>query len=76
MHRNEKWVRENHCARVYDTPAMDLDYLYYGDACVSQVFWKKDIAIEFWGRYFDVLERRDHRNTHFKIRVICKKVSP
>jgi SAM-dependent methyltransferase len=58
-HKQENWVRENHCARVYENSEMDVDFLYYGDACISQVFWKKRIAEAYWGRYFDVLEIRD-----------------
>lgn len=72
-HRNEGWVRENHCARVYDSPSMDLDYLYYGDACVSQVFWKKEIAIDFWGRYFNIVELCDPPERSFQDWIICKK---
>lgn len=72
-HKSERWVRDNHCARVYDAPFMDVDYLYYGDASVSQVFWKKKIASEFWGRYFDVIELRDPPENSFQDWIICRK---
>lgn len=69
----EGWVRENHTPRVYDSAAMDVDFLYYGDASVSQVFWKKDVAQKYWGRYFDVLEIRDPPEYSFQDWVICRK---
>jgi len=71
--KHESWVRESQCPRVYDTPEMDVDYLYYGDACVSQVFWKKDIAVDFWGRYFKVLEFAPPPKHSFQDWIICQK---
>jgi SAM-dependent methyltransferase len=55
-HRGEDWVRANHSPRVYETPTMDLDWFHYGDIAVSQAFWKRDIARQFWGRYLEVLD--------------------
>jgi SAM-dependent methyltransferase len=55
-HRAEEWVRRNHAPEVLRQPTMNVDYFYYGDATVSQVFWKADVARAFWGRYWDVLE--------------------
>ena len=33
-----------------------LDWFHYGDISVSQAFWKRDVAREFWGRYLEVLD--------------------
>lgn len=71
--RSESWVRNNHTPRVFDSSNMDVDYLYYGDASVSQVFWKQEIAKDFWSRYFDVLELRDPPEYSFQDWIICRK---
>ena len=71
--RNESWIRENHTPRVFDVPTMDVDYLLYGDVSVSQVFWKSEVAIKYWGRYFVVLERRDPPQYSFQDWIICNK---
>jgi hypothetical protein len=72
-HKNEAWVREAHTPRVYESPTMDVDFLYHGDMSVSQVFWKKKIALEFWGRYFEVLEQRDPPQSSFQDWMVCRK---
>ncbi|WP_448216418.1 class I SAM-dependent methyltransferase [Endozoicomonas sp. 2B-B] len=73
QHRNENWVRENLTSRVYDNPLMDVDYLYHGDASVSQVFWKKEIAIEYWSRYLTFLEHKEPPERSFQDWLIFKK---
>jgi SAM-dependent methyltransferase len=55
-HKKEPWVQEAHSPFVYETGEMVPDYFYFGDISVSQVFWKREIAREFWERYLDVLE--------------------
>ncbi len=73
-HRQESWVRENHSSRVYETPAMDLDWFHCGDISVSQAFWKREIAREFWGRYLEVLEVRPPPERYsFQDWMICRK---
>ncbi len=54
--RDLDWVQRNHAPEILREPAMNADYFYYGDATVSQVFWKANIAREFWGRYWNVEE--------------------
>ncbi|MDB4805125.1 methyltransferase domain-containing protein [bacterium] len=71
--RDEEWVKSSHTPRVYETPVMDVDYLYYGDVSHSQIFWKKQIAVKFWGRYFEVLERMDPPERSFQDWMICRK---
>jgi SAM-dependent methyltransferase len=73
LHRKEDWVRNGHCARMYDVEKMDVDYLLHGDVGVSQVFWKKEVAVKYWGRYLTVLERRDPPKYSFQDWMICRK---
>jgi SAM-dependent methyltransferase len=72
-HKDEGWVRANHTPRVYERRTMDVDYLYFGDISVSQVFWKKEIAKKYWQRYFEVLEVRDPPEYSFQDWIICRK---
>jgi SAM-dependent methyltransferase len=50
--RDELWLREALGTLVIEHGEMPNDFVYYGDVDKSQVFWKSDIAVEFWGRYF------------------------
>ncbi len=73
-HKDADWVRNNHSALMLESRDMPHDYFYYGDACVSQVFWKRDIAKSYWGRYFtvlDVMPPPDDRS--FQDWMICRK---
>jgi len=74
--REQGWVKNGyHTPRVYNVPQMDVNYLYYGDISVSQVFWKKDIARQFWGRYFDILDILPPPEHSFQDWIICRKSS-
>lgn len=73
MHRRESWVRESQPRRVIDVENMDADYVYHGDIRVSQVFWKRKIVAEFWGRYFRILEIEEPPEKSFQDWVICQK---
>ena len=73
-HRQEGWVTSNHSPRVYNTPAMDLDWFHYGDISVSQAFWKRDVARKFWGRYLQVLDLLPPPERYsFQDWIICRK---
>jgi SAM-dependent methyltransferase len=72
-HRNEAWVQSGFPPRVYDSPEMDLEFLYHGDASVSQVFWKREVAREYWGRYFEILELRQPPEKSFQDWLVCRK---
>lgn len=37
---------------IVDNKLMPADFVYYGDIDKNQVFWKKEIAVAFWSRYF------------------------
>ena len=54
--KNLDWVEKNHSSLMLKEEKMPYDYFYYGDISVSQVFWKKDIAKEYFARYFNVKE--------------------
>ena len=73
-HRAEDWVRSGHAPEVLSAPRMDIDYLYFGDASVSQVFWKAEIAREFWGRYWDVVDLTPPPEKYsFQNWIVCRK---
>lgn len=55
-HRNDQWVADGHPASMLREPRMTRDFLYYGDPSVSQVFYRKDVILEFWGRYLQVVD--------------------
>ena len=56
QHRNEAWVQNALSPAIHDAPAMTHDWFHHGDIAVSQAFWRRDIAREFWGRYLEVIE--------------------
>jgi len=59
---------------MLETREMPHDYFYYGDMSVSQVFWKREVARTYWGRYFtilDVLAPPGERS--FQDWMVCKK---
>jgi len=72
--KSESWVHINHSAKMLETREMPHDYFYYGDMSVSQVFWKREVARTYWGRYFtilDVLAPPGERS--FQDWMVCKK---
>jgi len=73
-HKNEDWVRAGVSARVYDVPEMDVEYLLCGDVGVSQVFWRKEVVREYWGRYLEILEVRDPPQFSFQDWVVCRNL--
>jgi SAM-dependent methyltransferase len=52
QHSHEPAMRDALGPMIIDHKNMPEDFVYYGNLDKNQVFWKKDIAIEFWGRYF------------------------
>jgi len=73
-HKQEQWVVNNHSATMLRSPTMESDFFYYGDISVSQVFWKREIAREFWGRYFTVLDLRPPPAQYsFQDWIICRR---
>lgn len=74
-HKEEDWVRKGFPAEILNSDGMDVDFLYHGDIRVSQVFWKREIVRDFWGRYFSILEITDPPERSFQDWVICRKAS-
>lgn len=72
-HRNESWVQQALPAQVTNSQQMDVDFLYHGDIGVSQVFWKREVVREFWGRYLEIVEINDPPEYSFQDWVICRK---
>lgn len=52
-HADDPAVRDSLGPMLINHKQMPADFVYYGDLDKNQVFWKKDIVTEFWGRYFD-----------------------
>jgi SAM-dependent methyltransferase len=74
-HRGESWVQRALPPQLINSESMDVDFFYYGDIGVSQVFWKRKIVNDFWGRYFQILEITNPPENSFQDWVICKKVN-
>ena len=72
--RNETWVQNSQVPEVYDTPEMNVDFLFDGDASVSQVFWKEEVLRNYWSRYFTSIEIfPPSKEFSFQNRVILRK---
>jgi SAM-dependent methyltransferase len=72
--RNEKWVQESQAPEVYNSPTMEVDFLFDGDASVSQVFWREEVLKNYWARYFSKLEVLPPSDENsFQHRVVIRK---
>lgn len=72
-HRAEAWVQNALPRQLIETKNMDVDFFYYGDIGVSQVFWKREIVRSFWGRYLEIIDICDPPEGSFQDWVICRK---
>jgi FkbM family methyltransferase len=52
QHGKEDWARNALGPMIIEEPKLIHDFVYFGDIGSNQVFWKKEIALDFWGRYF------------------------
>ncbi len=73
LNRDVDWVRDNHSAVMLESEEMPYDYFYFGDASVSQVFWRKEVARQYWLRYFDRVELLPPPAFSFQDWLICTK---
>jgi SAM-dependent methyltransferase len=71
--RDVSYVKPNLPPEMLAKPHMEEDFLYYGDLAVSQVFWKTEIAREFWGRYMTVIDVLPPPPESFQSWMVCKK---
>lgn len=55
-HKSESWVRDSLPPAVWNSDQMSVPYFYHGDIAVSQIFWQREVARAFWGRYLTVLD--------------------
>jgi SAM-dependent methyltransferase len=73
-HRDEEFIRTGQPEAVRAAAEMNLPFLYHGDIGVSQVFWKREVARQYWGRYFEVLEIYDPAARYsFQDMIVCRK---
>lgn len=68
------WVKAGISPRIFESRAMDVDYLLSGDIAVSQVFFRQDVARNYWSRYFQVLDVMSPEDRYwFQDLMVCKK---
>jgi SAM-dependent methyltransferase len=72
-HRDQDWVRASHSALMLESREMSDDYFYYGDIGVSQVFWKAEVAREYWSRYFEDVRTLPPPVNSFQDWLVCRK---
>jgi SAM-dependent methyltransferase len=73
-HREQPHVQAGIPAEITTNPTMDVDFLYHGDLCASQVFWKAEIAEKYWGRYYRVLGLHPPAELNsFQDMIVCQK---
>ena len=74
QNRHEEWIINSLSDAVLSAKNMPYKYFYQGDIGVSQVFWQKETAKQYWGRYIEVVDLfppPDHRS--FQDWIICQK---
>lgn len=72
--RQDEVVKTSLPTDLLDSPMMTVDYLFHGNQSESQVFWKADIAREFWGRYLTVIDiLPPDPKVSFQSWMICRK---
>jgi len=72
QHKDVDWVKDSLGTLVVEHKEMPDDYMYFGNLDKNQVFWKKEIVIEFWGRYFNDVKIHPPTKT-YQDWVIAKK---
>ncbi|MBS0642693.1 MAG: class I SAM-dependent methyltransferase [Proteobacteria bacterium] len=48
----QAWAQDALGPMILQHETMPSDFVYFGDLDKNQVFWKREIALEFWSRYF------------------------
>jgi hypothetical protein len=54
--RNLDWVRQGHPWSMLEKPELDEDFFFYGDAFISQIFYREETVKRYWGRYMEIVE--------------------
>jgi SAM-dependent methyltransferase len=73
-HRHLDWVQAGISKIILERPEMDVDFLLSGDIAVSQTFFKREVARDYWGRYFDVVDVVAPEDQYwFQDLMVCKK---
>lgn len=55
-HRHIDWVKAGHPASMLKKPEMDEPFFFYGDAFLSQTFYREETIKNYWGRYLKVVD--------------------
>ncbi len=57
-HENKEidWVKKGHPQKMLEKPTIDEDFFLYGDALVSQTFYREEIIKKYWDRYMQVVD--------------------
>ena len=54
--RHLDWVRNGHPDIMLREPEMTASYFLYGDAFISQTFFKGDVIKRYWGRIMEIVD--------------------
>lgn len=54
--RHLDWVQAGHPRSMLDQRQMSEDYFLYGDAFISQTFFKEETIKRYWGRIMEVVD--------------------
>jgi len=73
QNKDEDWVKDSLGTLVVEHKEMPDDFVYFGNLDKNQVFWKKDIVLEFWGRYFTEVKMHPPTPSTYQDWVIAKK---
>lgn len=69
-----EWVKKNQSEQMLKKREMEVPYFCFGDVSVSQVFWKVEIAREYWSRYLKVLDvKKPPPKFSFQNWIVCEK---
>lgn len=74
--RNVDWVRAGHPASMLDKPAIDEDFFFFGDAFVSQTFYREATVKRYWGRYMQVVDFLPPPKFSYQNWIVLKNVAP
>jgi SAM-dependent methyltransferase len=72
QNRNVDWVKGGHPSSMLQKPEIDEPFFLYGDAFVSQTFFKEETIKKYWGRYLEVLEFLPPPKESYQNWLVCR----
>jgi SAM-dependent methyltransferase len=72
QNRHLDWVKGGHPQWMLDQPEIPQDFFLYGDAFISQTFFKEAVIRKYWGRILDVAGFEPPAEGHYQDWIICK----